>query len=66
MSKINYRVHREKNVDCQPLKIVLQYYYLKIMLPVSLNLEETILKEIKQNIFHQSFFILTSSNKIDK
>ena len=33
------------------------------MLPPSLNIEETTLKEIRQNIYHQSSFILTGFNK---
>jgi hypothetical protein len=33
------------------------------MLPSSLNIEETTLKEIRQNIYHQSFFILAGFNK---
>jgi uncharacterized protein YcgL (UPF0745 family) len=49
-------------MDCQPLKIVPQYC-LKIMLYTSLNLEEAKLNETKQNISHQSFFILMSFNK---
>ena len=52
-------------MDCQLLKIVPQYC-LKIMLFASLNLEETILKETKQNISHQYFLILMSSNKKEK
>ena len=38
-------------------------YCLMIISPASLNLKETILKETKQNISHQSSFILTSSQK---
>jgi hypothetical protein len=61
MAKVNYPTHK-KNTDCQPLKIVSQYC-LKIMPPASLNLEEATLKETKQNIYHQSSFIVASFNR---
>ena len=46
-------------MDCQPLKIVTQYC-LKIMLFISLHLEEDTLKDTKQDISYQNSFILTS------
>ena len=65
MAKINYPPHKEKNMECQPLKIVSQYC-LKIILSASLNSEKSILKETKQSISHQNSFILMISNNREK